>query len=49
MKPFKTLDEQVDLLEKRGLTISNRQKTKHYLLQHSYYNVINVYSRFFQY
>lgn len=49
MKPFKTLEEQIDLLMQRGLIISNRKKTKRYLLQHSYYNVINVYSRFFQF
>ncbi|MGX7197855.1 Abi family protein [Enterococcus olivae] len=48
MKPFKTLDEQMDLLEERGLTICNKEKTKRYLLEHSYYKVINVYSKFFQ-
>lgn len=48
MKPFKTLDEQIALLESRGLTIPDHDKAKHYLLQYSYYNVINVYSRFFQ-
>ncbi|PKY92467.1 Abi family protein [Facklamia hominis] len=48
MKPFKTLDEQLDLLESRGLIINNRDKATSYLLEHSYYNVINVYSKFFQ-
>lgn len=48
MKPFKTLDEQMDILESRGLIIDNRQKTQNYLLEYSYYNVINMYSKFFQ-
>lgn len=48
MKPFKTLDEQIEILESRGLSIANHQKAKQYLLQNSYYNVINVYSKFFQ-
>lgn len=48
MKPFKTLEQQVEILEQRGLTITDYEKTKQYLLQHSYYNVINVYSKFFQ-
>lgn len=48
MKPFKTLDQQIEILEARGLIITDYDKTKHYLLQHSYYNVINVYSKFFQ-
>ena len=49
MKPFKTLDEQIEILEKRGLTIDDKEKAKNYLLEYSYYNVINVYSKFFQY
>jgi abortive infection bacteriophage resistance protein len=48
MKPFKTLDEQLILLKSRGLIIENTQKAKEYLLQYSYYNIINVYSKFFQ-
>lgn len=48
MKPFKNLVEQIELLEQRGLKINNTGKAKHYLLQHSYYNIINVYSKFFQ-
>ena len=48
MKPFKNLDEQIALLESRGLSIPDHEKAKYYLLQYSYYNVINVYSRFFQ-
>lgn len=48
MKPFKTLEEQIALLEERGLTINDKGKAERYLLEHSYYKVINVYSKFFQ-
>lgn len=48
MKPFQTLDEQIQLLHSRGLSINEPEMAKLYLLQHSYYNVINVYSKFFQ-
>lgn len=48
MKPFKTLEEQIVILEERGLTINDKSKAKRYLLEHSYYKVINVYSKFFQ-
>lgn len=49
MKPFKTLDEQIEILEIRGLNIEDKNKAKNYLLEYSYYNVINVYSKFFQF
>lgn len=47
-KPFKTLDEQIELLKNRNLIISDHEKAKSYLLEHSYYNVINVSSKFFK-
>lgn len=47
MKPFKTLEEQIAILEKRGLLIDDILKTENYLFQYSYYNIINVYSKFF--
>ncbi|UPQ86054.1 Abi family protein [Ignavigranum ruoffiae] len=47
MKPFKTLDEQVSLLRRRGLIINDENSAKNYLLENSYYNVINVHSKFF--
>ena len=40
MKPFKTIDEQYDLLLSRGLSFSNEEKAKQYLLNNNYYNVI---------
>ena len=47
MKPFKTIDEQYDLLLNRGLTFSDEKKAKQYLLNNNYYNVINCYAKFF--
>lgn len=47
MKPFKTIDEQYDLLISRGLKFTNEQKAKQYLLNNNYYNVINCYAKFF--
>ena len=47
MKPFKTIDEQYDLLLSRGLSFSNEEKAKQYLLNNNYYNVINCYAKFF--
>ncbi|HFI0463783.1 TPA: Abi family protein [Streptococcus suis] len=47
MKPFKNLDDQIELLKSRGLIIDNDDFAKKYLLQNSYYNVINVHSKFF--
>lgn len=48
MKPFKTLDEQITILENRGLTINDKEKVKKYLLSNAYYTIINGYSKFFQ-
>ncbi|MCD7893985.1 MAG: Abi family protein [Erysipelotrichaceae bacterium] len=47
MKPFKTIDEQLDLLKSRGLIFTNEDKAKQYLLNNNYYNVINCYAKFF--
>lgn len=46
-KPFKSMDEQINLLKSRGLTFSDEDKAKSYLLCNNYYNVINYYSKFF--
>lgn len=46
MKPFKNLDEQVDILKSRGLIFTNEIKAKDYLLKNNYYNVTNMYSKF---
>ena len=47
MKPFKTLEEQHDILLKRGLSFQNDISGKQYLLLNNYYSVINGYSKFF--
>ena len=45
---FKTIDEQIEILKSRGLTIHNDERAKRYLLTNNYYNIINGYSKFFQ-
>ncbi|MGX7112556.1 Abi family protein [Gemella cuniculi] len=47
MKPFKNLDEQLQILEDRNLKFENKEKAKRYLLEYNYYNVVNAYSKFF--
>lgn len=46
-KPFKTIDEQIEILKNRGLNVIDEEKTKRTLLCNNYYNVINYYSKFF--
>lgn len=41
------MDEQIEILSSRGLIIEDKEEAKFYLLQYSYYNIINVYSKFF--
>ncbi|WP_309306688.1 Abi family protein [Staphylococcus rostri] len=48
MKPFKTIDEQINILETRGLIFNDVEMAKIYLLRNNYYNVVNMYSKFFQ-
>jgi len=49
MKPFKTLDEQIEILKNRGLIIPDEQQTqiKEFLKLENYYNVINGYKDLF--
>ena len=47
MKDFKTFDEQVNILEKRGMIITNREEVKAVLARENYYNVINGYKDLF--
>ena len=47
LKPFKTLDEQIQILKDRKLIIGNEDYAKNYLLSNGYYNVINGYSKYF--
>lgn len=47
MKPFKSLDEQIEILEYRNLLFTNKDEAKIYLLHNNYYNIINCYSKYF--
>ena len=41
IKPYKTIEEQKNILIGRGLTISNHSFFKEYILKNNYFNVIN--------
>lgn len=45
---FKTIEEQMAILEDRGLVITDRKVVSKYLLTGNYYNIINGYSKYFQ-
>lgn len=47
-KPFKTLKEQVELLDARELTITDNNYVENYLLQNNYYYLINGFAKFLQ-
>lgn len=47
-KPFKTITEQIELLHKRGLIITDYKRAKKYLLTNNYYSIINGYSKYFE-
>lgn len=46
-KPFRSIDEQIDLLRERKLVIADEERVKKLLLSNNYYNIINGYSKFF--
>lgn len=46
-KPFKEINEQISLLQGRGLIITDIEYAKSYLLSNNYYNIINGYSKYF--
>jgi abortive infection bacteriophage resistance protein len=46
-KDFKTIDEQIEILKKRGLIINDIDFAKEKLLENNYYNVINGYKKIF--
>lgn len=48
MRPFKTIDEQIQILKERGLIIENQSEARNYLIRNNYYNVVNMYSKMFQ-
>lgn len=42
-KPFRTIDEQIALLEKRNVTVTNKDLARRVLGRESYYSVVNGY------
>lgn len=48
MRPFKSIEEQISILESRGLQFKDKEIAKKYLLRNNYYNVVNMYSKLFQ-
>ena len=46
-KPFKTIEEQIERLQRRKLIITDENEAKLILLSNNYYNIINGYSKFF--
>lgn len=48
MKPFNSIEQQIELLISRGLEIKDVPKAQKYLLSNNYYNIVNGYGKFFQ-
>lgn len=46
-KPFKTVDQQIEILKSRNLTIADEETIKEILLKENYYNIINGYKTLF--
>lgn len=46
-KPFKTIDEQINILKSRGLLIQNEEAAKDNLFRYGYYEIINGYKDYF--
>lgn len=47
IKPFKTIDEQITILESRGLIIDDRELARRFLTRNNYYSLVNGYKEFF--
>lgn len=47
VRPYKTIQEQLAILHKRNLILTDYQSNKLYLLSNNYYSIINGYSRYF--
>ncbi|CAJ1182945.1 Abi family protein [Companilactobacillus nantensis] len=47
-KEFKMIEDQIKILESRGMIIPDHAKCGQYLLTNNYYNIINGYSTYFQ-
>ena len=46
-KPFKTIEEQIAILESRGLIIDSRETARRFLTRNNYYSLVNGYKEFF--
>lgn len=46
-KPYKNLDELVDILIGKGLYIDDKEYAKSVLTTHSYFDLVNGYKHFF--
>ncbi len=46
-KPFKTVEEQIEILKSRGLIIKNEERALSFLKNNNYYELINGYKDFF--
>lgn len=49
MQEYKSFDEQIEILQNRGLIIDNIEEAKQILRIHNYYNVVNGYKELFCY
>lgn len=49
MQDYQTFDQQIEILNKRGLVIDNEEEVREILSIHNYYNVINGYKDLFCY
>ena len=47
-KEFNTTDELINLLELKGVVISDKIKTKYLIERYSYYSIINTYKWIFK-
>lgn len=48
MKQFKTYDDQLESLERKGLIIENKEEAKKILVEENYYSLINGYKKLFR-
>ncbi|WP_257210045.1 Abi family protein [Enterococcus faecium] len=46
-KPFKTLEEQIEILKQRNLKFKDSENAKYVLMNNSYYGLINRYKELF--
>jgi len=47
-KPFKLVNEQIEILQSRGISITDIPSAETFLIRRNYYSMINGYSRFFE-